>query len=78
MSIAPKLVLDLRGLCCPVPTAKLAQIVKQLEIGEEVEAMATDPTVMSDIPTWARTTGNQLVCLEKREKDFHFVIRRLK
>ncbi len=78
MTIAPKLILDFKGLCCPMPTAKLAQVVKQLEIGEEVEGTATDPAVMSDIPAWARTTGNQVICIEKREKDFHFVIRRLK
>lgn len=75
---APKLSLDFKGLLCPMPVVKIAQAVKQLQIGEEVEAVATDPGVMADIPAWARTTGNEVVCLEKREKDFHFVIRRLK
>ena len=78
MTIAPKLLLDFRGLCCPMPVAKLTQIVKQLEVGEEVEAVATDPSVMTDIPTGARMTGNKVVCIEKREKDFRFVVRRLK
>ena len=76
--IAPKLSLDFKGLLCPMPVVKLAQAVKQLHIGEEVEAVATDPGVMADIPAWARTTGNELVTLEKREKDFRFVVRRLK
>ena len=75
---APKLSLDFKGLLCPMPVVKIAQAIKQLRIGEEVEAVATDPGVMADIPAWARTTGNELVCLEKREKDFHFVIRRSK
>ena len=78
MTIAPKLSLDFKGLLCPMPVVKIAMAVKQLNIGEEVEAVATDPGVMADIPAWARTTGNEVVCLEKREKDFHFVIRRLK
>ena len=78
MTIAPKLSFDFKGLVCPTPVAKIAQAVKHLEIGEVVEAVATDPNVMADIPAWARTTGNEVVCLEKREKDFHFVIRRLK
>jgi len=43
-----------------------------------VEGVSTDPGVMADIPAWARTTGNEVVCLEKREKDFHFIIRRWK
>ena len=78
MTIAPKLSLDFKGLLCPMPVVKIAMAVKQLNIGEEVEAVATDPGVMADIPAWARTTGNEVVCLEKRDKDFHFVIRRLK
>lgn len=78
MTIAPKLILDFKGLCCPTPTLKLAQVVRQLEVGEEVEGTATDPAVMSDIPTWARTTGNEVICIEKRETDYHFVVRRLK
>ncbi len=78
MAIAPKLSLDFRGLCCPMPIVKLAQIVKQLEVGEQVEAVATDPGVMSDVPAWARNTGNEVVCMEKRERDFHFIVRRLK
>jgi tRNA 2-thiouridine synthesizing protein A len=78
MTIAPKLVLDFRGLCCPMPIVKLAQIVRQLQIGEEVEAVATDPGVMSDVPAWARSTGNEVVCIEQRDKDFRFVVRRWK
>ncbi len=78
MTIAPKLSLDFKGLACPMPTMKIAQIVKQLELGEEVEGVATDPGVMLDIPAWARRTGNEVVCIEKRERDYHFVIRRLR
>jgi TusA-related sulfurtransferase len=31
---------------------------------------------MADIPAWCRTTGNELVTIEKVEKQFHFVVRR--
>jgi tRNA 2-thiouridine synthesizing protein A len=78
MTIAPKLSLDFKGLLCPMPVVKIAQAMKQIQIGEEVEAVATDAGVMADIPAWARTSGNEVVSLEKREKVFHFVIRRLK
>ncbi len=78
MSDAPKLSLDFKGLLCPMPVVKIAQAIKQIQIGELVEAVATDPGVTADIPAWARTSGNEVVTLEKREKDFHFVIRRMK
>ena len=71
-------VLDLKGLLCPIPVVKMAKAVKEVEVGQLIEAFATDPGVMADIPAWCRTTGNELVTLEKRDKQFHFVVRRAK
>lgn len=78
MSVAPKLSFDFRDLRCPTPVVKIAQAVKQVQIGEAVEGISTDPGVMADIPAWAHTTGNEVICLEKQENHYHFVIRRLK
>jgi len=72
------IVLDLKGLLCPMPIVKMAKAIKEVEIGDTIEAYATDPGVMADMPAWCRTTGNELVTLEKLDKQFHFVVRRLK
>ena len=78
MSDTPKLSLDFKGLLCPMPVVKLAQAIKQIQVGETVEAVATDPGVMADIPAWARSSGNELVSLEKQEKVFKFVVKKVK
>ena len=78
MSDTPKLSLEFKGLLCPMPVVKLAQAMKQIQVGDLVEAVATDPGVMADIPAWARTTGNELVSLEKHDKVFNFVVKRIK
>jgi tRNA 2-thiouridine synthesizing protein A len=70
--------LDLKGLLCPMPVVKMAKAIKEVEIGELIEAFATDPGVMADMPAWCRSTGNELVTLEKLDKQFHFIVRRLK
>lgn len=71
--------LDLRGLLCPLPVVKISQAVKNIQIGETIEAIATDPGVLADIPAWARSTGNELVSMDKLEsKEFRFVVKRLK
>lgn len=72
------MVLDLKGLLCPMPIVKMAKAIKDVKVGEMIEAFATDPGVMADIPAWCRTTGHELVTLEKLEKQFHFIVRRLK
>ena len=70
--------LDLKGMLCPMPVIKMAKAIKEVEVGQTIEAFATDPGVMADIPAWCRTTGNELVTIEKQDKQFHFVIRRAK
>ena len=69
--------LDLKGLVCPIPIVKVNQAVKQVEVGELIDAFATDPGVLGDIPAWCKTSGNELVKMERIDKEFHFVIRRL-
>jgi tRNA 2-thiouridine synthesizing protein A len=72
-------VLDLKGLLCPLPVVKIAQAIKKVEVGDLIEALATDPGVMADIPAWARSSGQELVKMEKGEgKEFRFVVKRVK
>jgi tRNA 2-thiouridine synthesizing protein A len=78
MTIAPKLSFDFRDLRCPTPVVKIAQALKQVEIGEQIEGVSNDAGVMSDIPAWARATGNEVVSIEKRGSSYHFIVKRLK
>ena len=69
--------LDLKGLVCPIPIVKVSQAIKQVQVGEVIEAIATDPGVLADIPAWCKTSGNELVKMERVDKVFRFVVRRL-
>ena len=70
--------LDLKGLLCPIPVVKVSQGIKQVAVGQVVEAFATDPGVLADIPAWCRTSGNELIKMERVDKNFRFLVRRLK
>jgi tRNA 2-thiouridine synthesizing protein A len=74
----PAVTLDLKGLLCPMPIVKLAQAIKKVNVGDLIEATATDPGVLADIPAWARTSGNEVVTLEKADGHIRFVVRRVK
>lgn len=76
--MSDKKVLDLKGLLCPMPVVKIAQAVKEVEIGTIIEATATDPGVMADIPAWARSSGQELVSIDKKDKEFVFVVKKVK
>jgi tRNA 2-thiouridine synthesizing protein A len=82
MAITQKasLVLDTRGSLCPIPVLKVSKAIKQVKVGDVVEVLATDPGSKSDIPSWTRMTGNELVELSEDGGDpkvYRFEIRRL-
>src|SRR4030042_448562 len=69
--------LDLKGLVCPIPIVKVSQAIKQVQVGETIEAIATDPGVLADIPAWCKTSHIELVKMEGVEMVFLFIVRRL-
>lgn len=54
-------VMDLKGLPCPMPVVKVSKGIKDVEIGQVIEAQTTDPGALSDFPAWARTSGNEIL-----------------
>jgi len=68
--------LDLEGMLCPIPVVKVAKAIKVLAAGGVLEATASDPGVLIDIPAWARTTGNELLSIEREGKVITFQVRK--
>jgi tRNA 2-thiouridine synthesizing protein A len=69
-------VLDLQGLACPMPVVKISQGIKEVEVGEVVEAVTTDPGSLTDFPAWAKTTGNEIVKTDQDGGVIRFYVRR--
>ena len=67
---------DARGLSCPMPIVKTAQVMRLLEPGRAIELLATDPGSIKDVAAWCRTTGNVLVDQTSDGALYRFVIRR--
>lgn len=70
--------LNLEGLLCPIPVVKVSQAVKNLAVGGVLEATATDPGVLADIPAWTKSTGNELLSMEREGKVITFFIKKVK
>ncbi|MHB8244210.1 MAG: sulfurtransferase TusA family protein [Acidimicrobiales bacterium] len=68
--------LDCIGLQCPLPVIKTAQAMRQLQPGEFLELLATDPGVEPDMKAWSSRTGNELVEVRKEGEVFHVLLRR--
>jgi TusA-related sulfurtransferase len=70
--------LDARGLKCPMPVVKTSQEIKNIEIGNVLEVLATDPGSIADINAWTKSTGNELLKMGKNDDVFQFFIKRVK
>lgn len=69
-------VMDLKGLPCPMPVVKVSKGIKDVEVGQVVEAITTDPGSLADFPAWARTSGNEILKTDQGDGLIKFYIQR--
>lgn len=70
-------VLDLKGLPCPMPVVKISKGIKEVEVGQVVEAVTSDPGSLADFPAWAKTSGNEILKTDQDNGEITFYIKRL-
>ncbi|WAC71284.1 sulfurtransferase TusA family protein [Roseateles sp. SL47] len=68
--------LDTRGLNCPLPILKAKKALAEMESGQLLKVVATDPGSNRDFQAFARQTGNELVEQSTVGEDFIHVLRR--
>ncbi len=51
-------ILDLSGLKCPMPVLRTQKAVRDMQPGDLLEVIATDPMSAIDIPNLLRETGD--------------------
>jgi tRNA 2-thiouridine synthesizing protein A len=69
-------VMDLKGLPCPMPVVKVSKGIKEIDVGQVIEAITTDPGSLADFPAWARTSGNEILKTDQGEGLIKFYIQR--
>jgi tRNA 2-thiouridine synthesizing protein A len=70
--------MDLKGLPCPQPVIKVSKGIKEIQVGQVLMAVTTDPGALSDFPAWARTSGNEILKTEQGGGQITFWIKRAK
>jgi tRNA 2-thiouridine synthesizing protein A len=68
--------LDTRGLNCPLPILKAKKALADMESGEILKVISTDPGSTRDFQAFARQTGNELVGQSTEQADFIHLLRR--
>ncbi len=68
--------LDARGLNCPLPILKAKKALAELESGQVLKIMATDPGSVRDFQAFAKQTGNALLSHVQNGTEFTFLMQR--
>ncbi len=70
--------LDCSGMLCPLPVIKTSKAIKELQVGQVLKMIATDPGAPADMQAWSRQTGNELLDAHQENSKFIFYLRRVK
>ena len=64
--------LDARGLNCPLPILRAKKALAELQSGQVLRVISTDPGSVKDFAAFAKQTGNELWPVRKRTRNSNF------
>jgi TusA-related sulfurtransferase len=67
---------DSRGLNCPLPILKAKRALADMQSGDVLRVIATDPGSVRDFQAFAKQTGNTLLDQQTVDKEFIHLMRR--
>ena len=67
---------DTRGLNCPLPILKAKKALADMQSGQTLRVISSDPSSTRDFQAFAKQTGNELLEQETLGDEFIHVMRR--
>jgi tRNA 2-thiouridine synthesizing protein A len=68
---------DARGLICPLPILRAKKALADMQSGQILKVLATDPGSQRDFAAFSKQTGNEIVeSSTTQDKTFIFLMRR--
>ena len=68
--------LDARGLNCPLPILRAKKALGELQSGQVLRIVSTDPGSVKDFQAFSKQTGNELLSHAEANKEFTFFMKR--
>lgn len=75
-SLEADAILDASGLFCPEPVMMLHNIVRDVESGQTIKVIATDPSTTRDIPKFCLFLGHELITQTESDNSYFYLIRK--
>lgn len=69
-------IVDARGLDCPLPLLKAKQALNRMKTGELLEVTATDAGSVRDFAVFAEQSGHELLSSDERAGEYHYILKK--
>lgn len=63
-------------MLCPMPVVKASKAIKELQSGQILKMIDTDPGAPPDMEAWSRQTGNELLHSMTEDGKFVFFLKK--
>lgn len=74
--IAYDLLIDVKGLQCPLPLLKAKQSLAGMKSGQVLKVVATDKTTRMTFTSYLKNSGDELLKMEEHGEEIHHYIRK--
>jgi tRNA 2-thiouridine synthesizing protein A len=68
--------LDARGLNCPLPILRAKKALGEIQSGQVLRVVSTDPGSVKDFAAFCKQTGHQLLSQAEENKEFVFFMQK--
>jgi tRNA 2-thiouridine synthesizing protein A len=70
------LIVDAKGLSCPMPIVKAKKAIDTLQSGQILQLETTDKGSKNDFQSWVKQTNHELIKMEEDNGVFRFFIKK--
>ncbi|OFZ88552.1 MAG: preprotein translocase subunit TatC [Betaproteobacteria bacterium RBG_16_64_18] len=68
--------LDARGLSCPLPILRAKKALAEIQSGQVLHIIATDPGSVKDFAAFCKQTGHELLSQAEADKEYTFFVKK--
>lgn len=70
------LVVDAKGLSCPLPIVKAKKGIDSLTSGQIMQLETTDKGALNDFQAWVKQTGHEMLKVEEEQGVYRFFVQK--
>jgi len=71
------LIVDTKGLACPMPIVRAKKALDTLEVGQVMEVLSTDKGSVNDFQAWVKQTKHELIKHEEGNGIYKFYVKKV-